>query len=171
MIVPRVWPKDTREELDAYYGPHVPREGGYPTLAWEAKNLVWIKPPYHMRAAWDQKLVITRIRCHRRVAASLSAILDEMRSRFGRAGLNRRWMNLFGGTYVYRVVRGSNRLSLHAYGAAIDLDPIHNPLGKAWKLESTMMDLEVVDIFESAGWTWGGRFEGRKDCMHFQAAG
>jgi hypothetical protein len=79
-------------------------------------------------------------------------------------------MHLFGGAYAYRTVRGSTRLSLHAYGAAIDLDPVRNPLHQAWK-PLRMMDLGVVETFEAAGWTRGGRFTSRPDCMHFQVAG
>jgi hypothetical protein len=31
------------------------------------------------------------------------------------------------------------------------------------------MPMEVVRLFEAAGWKWGGRFQSRPDCMHFQA--
>jgi len=32
-----------------------------------------------------------------------------------------------------------------------------------------MRPMEVVAIFEAAGWKWGGRFTTRKDCTHFPA--
>jgi hypothetical protein len=78
-------------------------------------------------------------------------------------------MHLYGGTYNYRRISGSSNLSLHAFGAAIDLDPDHNPLGMPWRADAGMMPMEVVEIFEAEGWKWGGRFQSRKDCMHFQA--
>ena len=37
----------------------------------------------------------------------------------------------FGGVCSYRRIAGSVRLSLHAYGAVIDIDPKNNPLGRA----------------------------------------
>jgi hypothetical protein len=63
------------------------------------------------------------------------------------------------------------RLSLHAWGAAIDLDPDYNPVGWAWRRDAGMIPMAVVELFEAAGWRWGGQFKGRKDCMHFQARG
>jgi hypothetical protein len=78
-------------------------------------------------------------------------------------------MHLTGGVYNFRQISGSARLSLHSYGAAIDLDPAGNPLGRAWLADAGMMPLPVVAIFEAAEWKWGGRFKSRKDCMHFQA--
>ena len=54
-------------------------------------------------------------------------------------------------------------------GATIDLDPEHNRLGQRWLPDSGMMPEEVVAIFEAEGGKWGGRFQSRADCMHFQA--
>ncbi len=166
------WPREDPAELEKFYGRIERGADGLPTAAWEAAHLVTIRPPYPMRAAWDLSLAIIGIRCHRLVAESLRETLKGILELYGApAAVRYVRMDRFGGAYQYRRIAGSGRLSLHAYGAAIDLDPERNPLGKVWKQEAGMMPVHVVELFERAGWKWGGRFVGRKDCMHFQATG
>ena len=166
------WPREDPAELAAFYGKFELGSNGLPTTKWEAAHLVTIRTPYPMRAAWDLRLAIIGIRCHRRVAESLSNVLEKIFEAYGSLAEVRHYgMDRFGGAYNYRRISGSSKLSLHAYGAAIDLDPEHNPLGPAWRAGAGMMPMLVVELFEEAGWKWGGRFEGRKDCMHFQATG
>jgi hypothetical protein len=124
--------------------------------------------PYPLAASWDPAVTIKRLRCHRRVAESLREILRAILGHYGSLeSVRDNRMHLTGGVYNFRRISGSARLSMHSYGAAIDLDPERNPLGKAW--EPGMMPMEVVQIFEDAGWKWGGRVAHRPDCMHFQA--
>lgn len=150
------WPR----EADAanFYG----RSDG--SEQWQNANLVHIVPPYAMNMDGTPIHVIT---CHRLVADSLARILVAIKAHFGSdpsaihdAGLDR-----YDGCYNFRNVRGSSHLSMHSYGAAIDLDAEHNPL------ESTngKMPLAVVAIFTSEGWRWGGNYSGRKDPMHYEA--
>lgn len=164
------WPLEEPKALAAFFGPFQLRAAGLPTAAWESVNLTTIVAPYTMIAAWDPKVAITRIRCHRLLAESLKDILRGILAHYGSVvKVRRARMHLFGGAYNFRRISGSSKLSLHSYGAAIDLDPEHNPLGRAWKADTGMMPTPVVDLFEAAGWKWGGRFKSRKDCMHFQA--
>lgn len=74
----------------------------------------------------------------------------------------------YSGSYEYRPVRGSSRLSCHAFGVAIDFDAEHLPLGHG--VPATEMPKEVVDAFKANGAFWGGDYTGRKDPMHFQWA-
>lgn len=61
------------------------------------------------------------------------------------------------GCYNYRNIDGTNRLSKHAYGRAIDLNiNIEQPQ-------------EVIKCFKQAGFKWGGDWRGKKyDPMHFE---
>jgi hypothetical protein len=93
--------------------------------------------------------------------------LDAIWEHYGRSqyviegyGLDR-----FGGTFNFRKIRGSIRISNHAYASAIDLDPDHNLLGA----EHGRMPADVVALFKQEGWRWGGDYHGRKDWMHFEA--
>jgi hypothetical protein len=76
--------------------------------------------------------------------------------------------------------------SQHAYGLAVDLNPIENPYvgcGKTRerasipylnrsRLRPGMVTPAVVRAFRSIGWRWGGAWPGStKDYMHFSASG
>jgi len=83
------WPRETPAALTAFYGPFRLRADGLPTAAREARNLTTITPPYPLRVAWDPKVAITPIRCHRLVAESLQNILRAILDHYGSAALVR----------------------------------------------------------------------------------
>jgi len=166
-----VLPVERDDDLRAFYGTIEMRADGFPTAAWEATNLTTIVAPYPLTASWNPAVTLSRLRCHRKIAESLRGILRAILEHYGSTEAVRAVrMHLTGGVYNFRPISGSARLSMHSYGAAIDLDPERNPLGKAWDPNAGMIPMAVVDIFEAEGWKWGGRFRNRKDCMHFQAS-
>jgi D-alanyl-D-alanine carboxypeptidase-like protein len=82
--------------------------------------------------------------------------------------------------------RGTGSWSQHAYGEAVDLNPVENPYvgcgmtrDKASlsylnrdNLRRGMVTPAVVSAFQSVGWGWGGSWTGStKDYMHFSANG
>jgi len=82
--------------------------------------------------------------------------------------------------------KGTGTWSQHAYGEAIDLNPIENPYvgcgmthdKKALsyvdrsRVRPGMVTPAVVRAFSSVGWGWGGAWTGStKDYMHFSATG
>ena len=87
-----------------------------------------------------------------------------------------------------RYVDGTTRWSEHAYGRAIDLNPIENPYVTAGGTTSHRasrsflrrapyrpgMAVEggaAVRAFDAVGWGWGGRWSGDRDYQHFSASG
>jgi len=64
-------------------------------------------------------------------------------------------------------MRGGTSYSLHARGAAIDLDAENNGNLTHWPTAATM-PLEVMECFAREGWLSAGAFWGR-DAMHHQA--
>ncbi len=163
------WPKDTPEDLAKYFGKHELDHEGQPTERWESAFLTTLDVPYPMVLAWELETPVRRIRCHQIVRPSLSIILDAIWKLCGSLEMIKEMrMDRYGGCFNYRAARGLGRLSVHAWGAAIDLDPDANALGVEWKKNKGMMPMEVVEIFEKQGWQWGGRWK-RPDCMHFQA--
>lgn len=83
-----------------------------------------------------------------------------------------------------RPTTGGSRWSEHAYGRAIDLNPVQNPYvrgttilppaGSAY-LDRTfvapgMVTPEVVAAFAAAGWSWGGDWSS-PDYQHFSTSG
>lgn len=159
-------------DVPAFYGKHQLDAHGVPTEKWEDAFLTSITPPYQMRLAWDTDQVARKIRCHKQVARDLSNILEKIWDAYDRdlEKIKAARMDLYGGCYNYRPMRGLATLSMHSWGVAIDLDPDRNALGVKWEDGKGMMPTNVIDIFQDSGWTWGGGFK-RPDAMHFQAAG
>lgn len=159
------WPKQS--ECDSFYGN--PRaSGGGASAKWELANLTKIAPPFKMTYA---RKPITGIRIHRLCAPSLSRILEKIWVFAGKnqGVIDESGMSIFDGSYVFRNMRGSSRLSMHAYGCAIDFDADRNGLGNPNPRFSRYP--WVIEAFEEEGWVWGGRWSPkRKDGMHFQAA-
>ena len=65
-------------------------------------------------------------------------------------------------SYENRNVRGSGLKSNHAFGIAIDINALANPLGTAGDMPE-----EVVRQWEAEGGEWGGDWD-RPDPMHFE---
>lgn len=72
------------------------------------------------------------------------------------------------GGYVDRDVRGMPGVkSIHAHGAAIDINPTENPLSSQL---ITDMPANISQVAAGLGLGWGGNWTSRKDAMHFSAA-
>lgn len=163
------WPPDQQDDLIDFYGPLTLGTNGRPTAAWESAMLTRIELPYRMLLAWDPSRTIGRLTCHRRVADSLRRVFTAILHSYGSVeAVGAARLDRFGGSYEFRRVSGTSRLSPHALGAAIDLDPEMNVLGMPHDPAIGMMPRRVVQIFKNEGWRWGGDFE-RPSCAHFQA--
>jgi hypothetical protein len=76
------------------------------------------------------------------------------------------------GTYNCRSIPGTSNVSMHSYGAAIDLNVAHsaywlwdkNRQRRTWR---NQMLLQIIRIFERYGFIWGGRWY-HYDTMHFE---
>lgn len=78
------------------------------------------------------------------------------------------------GTFNWRNIAGTDRLSVHSFGAAIDLDTAYADYwrwagGKPGNVPvyKNRMPMEIVEIFERHGFIWGGRWY-HYDTMHFE---
>jgi D-alanyl-D-alanine carboxypeptidase len=89
-----------------------------------------------------------------------------------------------------RVVTGGKSFSEHAWGRAIDINPVQNPYvrsngtvldpkAKRYVKRSALSESTgvitpngaVVKAFKRIGWTWGGTFGRVKDYQHFSSTG
>ncbi|MBL9115746.1 MAG: M15 family metallopeptidase [Verrucomicrobiaceae bacterium] len=103
----------------------------------------------------------------KKVAADLAEVLKK------KPGLKPHLENL-GGTYNWRKVAGTSRLSAHSYGISIDLN---TDLGAYWQWEKKQAlaemkkrlayPQEIVKVFEKHGFIWGGKWY-YYDLMHFE---
>lgn len=86
------------------------------------------------------------------------------------------YVSNIGGTYKWRKVAGTNRLSLHSYGIAIDINVSKS---NYWQWDCKCKDEDqklgysnripqiIVDVFEKHGFIWGGKWY-HYDTMHFE---
>jgi hypothetical protein len=134
-----------------------------------AGYLVHIDLPYPMRLAWDLNTTIIRMSCHRFVADKFLAIFNDLLEQYTLNGLQQLGIDLYGGCFNYRKMRGGNSWSTHSWGIAIDLDPARNLL-KETKITARFARPEykpMIAIFYKHGFENLG-VEKDYDWMHFQ---
>lgn len=155
------YPHDDTASMVKFYGNPAVNNN-----AWQAKNLVPVTPPWQMSYGnTPVKTIMFHRLCADALAKSFADIWSKYRSvdEIHRIGLHR-----FSGAYNFRVVRGSSRLSDHAFGAAIDIDGDRNPMTLDQGFKYPLA--EVAPFFKANGAFWGGDFKHRRDGMHFQWA-
>jgi hypothetical protein len=92
----------------------------------------------------------------------------------------REYVTDIGGTFNWRPIMGTNRMSPHSFGIAVDINTARSEYWKwdhrdTWQLDSVEMSLpwrnsvpmEIVEIFERHGFIWGGKWY-HYDTMHFE---
>ncbi len=161
-------------------------------------DLRYLRIPY---LGFDGKRHIGEMIVHRRVAEEVTAIFAEL-YRIGYPIREMRLVSDFGGsdfrsieadnTSAFNcrgVSTGQKRWSKHAYGLAIDLNPIENPFvfadghtahrasrrfvkrrrrGDTPASRAVLLRRDAaVKIFRRYGWQWGGDFRSYKDYQHF----
>lgn len=141
----------------------------YGTPGETAKFLMTIDLPYPMRLAWDKKTSITKMTCHRLVADNLLRVFKELLKEYGLPKIQELGIDLFGGCYNFRKMRGGTELSRHAWGVAIDLDPERNQLKETSRTARFARPeyKKMIDIFYKNGFIGLGR-EQNRDWMHFE---
>ncbi len=109
----------------------------------------------------DTLPIMGRVTCHRLMIPQLRGALQDVVD----AGLASS-LKTFDGCYVPRFIERNpeNSISLHTWGIAIDMDASTNYRG----IQGTM-NPEVVRIFKSWGFRWGGDWK-YTDPMHFELA-
>jgi len=126
---------------------------------WQPEFLTRIELLFKLPLSWDKSRVVDHITCHKLIAVSFTQVFAEIKN----AGLQDK-ITTFGGCFAFRPQRTGTKLSAHAWGIAIDLNPESNAQGTAGSI-----DAAVVAIFKQAGFTWGGDWKGRsRDPMYFQ---
>jgi hypothetical protein len=87
----------------------------------------------------------------------------------------------------FAIAPGPRRWSAHAFGTAIDVNPVENPYleggrvhpraGAAYLNRAAVRPGMAVGggllvrVFADVGWEWGGRWAGSPDYQHFSASG
>lgn len=149
---------------------------------------------------FDGKPHLGRVVVRDRVAADVAAIFGDLyRARFPIRKL--RVIDVYGGSDArsveddntsgfncrYAVAPGAKRWSMHAYGEAIDVNPVENPYVQGGRVSHAngrpyvdrsrvrpgmaLAGGVLVRTFAKYGWKWGGAWSGAPDYQHFSTTG
>ena len=131
--------------------------------------LVSIKLPYPMRLAWDKNTKVNTMRCHKLVAQNFTNVFNELLKVYGLSKIQELGIDLFGGCFAFRAMRGGSDYSRHSWGIAIDLDPERNQLKETSKTARFARPeyKPMIDIFYKHGFVNLG-VEKNYDWMHFE---
>lgn len=135
------------------------------------ENHTVIDLPYPMKLAWDTKTVVNKITCHKLIAPNLLNVFNDILAHYGLEKIQELGIDLFGGVYNCRPMRGGTQFSKHAWAIAIDLDPARNTLRET-KRTARFARPEykpMIDIFYKHGFISLG-MERNYDWMHFEIA-
>lgn len=162
-VAPRPWPPapNGMKAITETFGNiwDYARDDGTADPKWETQFMARATLPFAIPLDWDPAKSATGVRCHRLIVPLLEAVFADVVGK----GL-RKSVKTYGGCYNWRMKRGASKPSTHSWGIAIDLNARTNGMGTAGD-----MDPELVALFESYGFVWGGRWSGaNKDPMHFQ---
>lgn len=118
-----------------------------------------------------------RLHIHRRVAPALLRVRARIEKLIVAEKTLEPWLTRPAGGYVHRPIAGTDRLSPHSFGIAIDIDPKRTEYWR-WdrNFEKTApkggpfarpVPAILVAAFEAEGFIWGGRWY-HYDTMHFE---
>lgn len=130
----------------------VDRLGNPLSPGWQDQNLSWIEPVPGQR--WQ---------VYKPAAQAFEGLLKDL------AAVGYPLQS--SGGFNYRNMRGSDKLSQHAFGTAIDINAATNPMLKS-RGQAVVTDLppNIEEIAAKYGLEWGGKWQ-RPDAMHFEWAG
>ena len=125
-------------------------------------HVVWLP------RSWGHSVSITAVNGADRRLAAISRELDDLPDE------DKKYLHPLGGTYVCRTVADTGQPSMHAAGAAIDINPAYSDYW-LWRRGGgghappyvNRIPLAIVEIFERHGFIWGGRWA-HFDTMHFE---
>lgn len=103
-----------------------------------------------------------------------AAALEKVRDALAAKPELKRYLSPSAGVFNWRKVSGAKNMSVHSFGAAIDLNTKFADYwiwsgGKPGRVPTyaNKYPLEIVEIFEQHGFIWGGRWY-HYDTMHFE---
>jgi len=110
-----------------------------------------------------QKMSVTTINGVDRKIEAISAEIEQLPAEF------HKFASPSAGTFNWRVIAGTERLSTHSFATSIDLNVKKS---NYWKWDKSMkyrnqFPREIVEIFEKHGFIWGGKWY-HYDTMHFE---
>lgn len=149
-----------------------PKQSGVPAFYGAVgTSQVRVELPFAMKLAWDLKVEVQRISLHSKVAASADRAFKQIAKEYSPSDRALIGLDIFGGSFNVRKMRGGSSYSMHSWGIAIDFDPERNQL--KWGRDRARLAQPDAEPFwrawEEEGWISLGR-QANYDWMHVQAA-
>ncbi len=111
----------------------------------------------------NKKIMITSVngvdKALQKVSDELDRLPDDML----------KYVKRLGGTFNWRPILNTNRMSPHSYGIAIDINTAYSDYWE-WEKGSgykNRIPMEIIEVFEKYGFIWGGKWF-HYDTMHFE---
>jgi hypothetical protein len=126
-----------------------------------------LAPVVWLPHTWGHVIHITSVNGVDRQLAAISHELDMLPAD------DRKYLYPPGGTYICRRVADTGETSMHAWGAAIDINPrfsdywLWHRVAEGSPAYVNRIPPEIVSVFERHGFIWGGRWA-HFDTMHFE---
>jgi len=111
------YPHDDTKSLTKFYG----RPG-------DELQHTFITLPYKMKLAWEPTTEISRMRIHQKCAEDFLNFFNDIFEYYSFPHIEEWGLDMFGGSYNNRAIRGGTRASTHAFACAVDINPAENQL-------------------------------------------
>lgn len=119
--------------------------------------------PFPLYLNGDKNQVCRNFFGHPYIVAAVIDAFREILDIYGHKFIEDNNLDHYGGCYENRKSRGSGRVSVHAWGMAVD------PLPQLGKFNNpSLIPYHVVEAFKKRGFAWGGDWD-PQDGMHFSA--
>lgn len=134
-------------------------------------GLTSFKLPFPLRLSWETNKRVNSFEVHTKALEDFQIIFDTIRAAYSLDEISDLGIDLWGGTYNPRKMRGGSAWSMHSWAIAIDFDPDRNSLNTPWSAANFRKPEYVpfVNAFLARGWVSLG-LEHNFDAMHFQRA-
>ncbi len=138
--------------------------------ATEAEVKASLETVYWLPSFSNQPLLVTRVNGVSQKLQAISNELDRLVQQPGQSNLLT-YLKDPGGTFKWRNIAGTDRLSPHSFGIAIDINSAYSDY---WQRSTdggaayhNQIPMEIVKVFEKYGFIWGGKWY-HYDTMHFE---
>ena len=128
--------------------------------------------PYSLKLAWDTSRTVNSFKCHELVVEPIQEAMEEILDVYGLAQIKELRLDMWGGCYNFRTMRGGSKQSTHSWGIAIDWMPSENRL--RWGSDRATLALPEYNDFWAAWESVGALSLGKErdyDWMHVQFCG
>lgn len=116
---------------------------------------------------FGRKVRVTKVN---NVHRHLKAVEKDLRELVKQNPKFKKYLTPIGGTFSWRKIAGTNRLSVHSYGAAIDINVKYSAYWRwskgKYKYQNKIPE-KIIEKFEDHGFIWGGKWY-HYDTMHFE---